>query len=183
MDHDRHPAAGRGLQRRLERGHDVLAGRVRPQARLHADDHVRIRLDDLDRIVDADVPEVLQLTDQHGREPEGADVQEREDPDLAPIDRQPPEGTEILEPRAAGIDGCRHAAAGIDPRVDAVGRVFPPVAVEVDQPGRDDGAADVLDPRAARATGRQQLPDRAVGDDDIERAVEGLGGVDDPPAA
>jgi hypothetical protein len=180
VDDQRHIRGRDRLERSFERSHDIRAARLRSEPRLHADDHVAVGLDHLDRVGDPNISEVLELARQHRCAPERPDVQEDEHLHGRLGEPMSAELGEILVAGRAGVARRGHATAEVDRRIDAPRAAFVPMAVEVHEPGAHDGSPNVFGPGVRCCARGQELGDSAISHDDVEVAVDVIGRVDDP---
>ena len=132
------------------------------------------------------VADVLELADERRHEAGRRHVEEREDAHGGRVDREASEDPEVREPRRARVDAGGDAAGEVDRRIDAVRRALEPVAVQVDQPGRDEQPGDILD-RIVRARlerpGFRDGGDPPVVDGDVAQRIDRVRGIQDPSAA
>ncbi len=185
VDEHRHPGGLRRPQSAAQRLEPVLADHLGLLPHLDPDDHVPVLARHPGGEVGIRVVEEAMLTDRQVAQPDRRDVDEREHARLGPRDHVLAEPGEARRPGAPGVAERRHPAGGahrvgVQPQVVGAEER---VGVEVDQAGRDEGAADV-DP-LARRLGRDVDVHRrhAAGRErDVARAVDPGGRVDEPAA-
>jgi hypothetical protein len=188
MGHQRQVKRIGGFERHFQRAKAQLAGDRAADAHLHADDAVAVGLDLGHAFIHRQHRAQRRFADRDALvEAENAgerDVEEGEDP-VGRVDHHVVAETVIVAGAgAAGIDQRgAGGATGDEAGVDAErGRLVVDMGVDVDQPRRDDGAADVLDLGPRRRQVLAQRGDPAGFDCHIEHPVYAVAFVEDAAA-